>query len=129
MVRLLGTRKYCMQTKAIPLKVCVFLCDCDSIYRSFFSQLVSKQYLMFQLMAMSMLARTKLRCKGMKVSFQRHISIVFSCLWIFIYANSLFLLGMPDGDAIDDIVDELGVDEITEESGKLFFFLWYLGKQ
>jgi hypothetical protein len=36
---------------------------------------------------------------------------------------------MPDGDAIDDIVDELGVDEITEESGKLFFFLWYLGKQ
>jgi hypothetical protein len=65
----------------------------------------------------------------MKVSFQRHISIVFSCLWIFIYANSLFLLGMPDGDAMDDIVDELGVDEITEESGKLFFFLWYLGKQ
>jgi hypothetical protein len=76
-----------------------------------------------------MLARTKLRCKGMKVSFQRHISIVFSCLWIFIYANSLFLLGMPDGDAMDDIVDELGEDEITEESGKLFFFLRYLDKQ
>jgi hypothetical protein len=30
------------------------------------------------------------------------------------YANSLFLLGMPDGDAMDDIVDELGEDEITE---------------
>jgi hypothetical protein len=35
------------------------------------------------------------------------------CLWIFIYANSLFLLGMPDGDVMEDIVDELGEDEIT----------------
>jgi hypothetical protein len=26
-------------------------------------------------------------------------------------------------------VDELGEDEIMEESGKLFFFLWYLDKQ
>jgi hypothetical protein len=33
---------------------------------------------------------------------------------------------MSDGDAIDD---ELGEDEIIEESGKLFFFLWYLDKQ
>jgi hypothetical protein len=69
MVRLVGTRKYCMQTKVIPLKVCVFLCDCDFVYRSFFSQLVPKQYLIFQLMEMSMLARTKLRRKGTKVSF------------------------------------------------------------
>jgi hypothetical protein len=68
--RLVGTRKYCIQNKAIPLKVCVFLCVCDSIYRSFFSQLVPKQYLLFQLMEMSMLARNKLRRKGMKVSFQ-----------------------------------------------------------
>jgi hypothetical protein len=30
---------------------------------------------------------------------------------------------MLDGDAMEDIVDELGEDEITEESGKLFFFL------
>jgi hypothetical protein len=30
---------------------------------------------------------------------------------------------MPDGDAMEDIVDELGEDEIMEESGKLFFFL------
>jgi hypothetical protein len=28
---------------------------------------------------------------------------------------------MPDGDAMEDILDELGEDEITEESGKLFF--------
>jgi hypothetical protein len=56
--------------EAIPLKVCVFLCDCDSVYHSFFSQLVPKHYLMFQLMEMSMLARTKLRRKGMKVNFQ-----------------------------------------------------------
>jgi hypothetical protein len=69
MVRLVGTRKYCMQTKPIPLMVCVFLCDCDSVYHSFFSQLVPKQYLMFQLMKMSVLARTKLRHKGTKVSF------------------------------------------------------------
>jgi hypothetical protein len=36
---------------------------------------------------------------------------------------------MPDGDAMKDIVDELGEDEITEEFGKLFFFLRYLDKQ
>jgi hypothetical protein len=36
---------------------------------------------------------------------------------------------MPDGDAMEDIVDELGEDEITEESSKLLFFLWYLDKQ
>jgi hypothetical protein len=36
---------------------------------------------------------------------------------------------MPDRDAMDDIVDELGEDEITEEFGKLFFFLRYLDKQ
>jgi hypothetical protein len=107
----------------------VFLCDCDSVYRSFFSQLVPKQYLMFQLIEMSMLARTKLRRKGTKVSFWWHISIVLSCLLIFIYANSLFLLGMLDGDVMEDIVDELGEDEIMEESGKLFFFLQYLDKQ
>jgi hypothetical protein len=35
--RLVGTRKYCMQTKVILLKVCVFLCDCDSVYRFLFS--------------------------------------------------------------------------------------------
>jgi hypothetical protein len=68
-VRLVGTRKYCIQNKAISLKVCVFLCVYDSVYHSFFSQLVPKQYLMFQLMEMSMLARTKLRCRGTKVSF------------------------------------------------------------
>ena len=56
-------------------------------------------------------------------------SVVFSFLWIFIYAYSLFLLGMSDGDAMDDIVDELGEDEIMEESGKLFIFLQYLNKQ
>jgi hypothetical protein len=119
--QLFFTRKYCIQNKAILLKVCVFLCVFDSVYHSFFAQLVPKQYLMFQLMEMSMLAWTKLRCKGMKVSFLRHISVLFSCLWIFIYANSLFLLGMPDGDAMED--------EITEESSKLFFFLRYLDKQ
>jgi hypothetical protein len=36
---------------------------------------------------------------------------------------------MPDGDAMEDIVDELGEDEIMEESDKLFFFLQYLDKQ
>jgi hypothetical protein len=36
---------------------------------------------------------------------------------------------MPDGDAMDDIVDELGEDEIPEEFDKLFFFLRYLDKQ
>jgi hypothetical protein len=35
---------------------------------------------------------------------------------------------MPDGDVMEDIVDKLGEDEITEESSKLFFFLWYLDK-
>jgi hypothetical protein len=30
---------------------------------------------------------------------------------------------------MEDIVDELGEDEITEESCKLFFFLRYLGKE
>jgi hypothetical protein len=35
----------------------------------------------------------------------------------FFYANSLFLLGIPNGDAMEDIVDELGEDEITEEFG------------
>jgi hypothetical protein len=34
------------------------------------------------------------------------------CLWIFIYANSVFLLVMPDGDAMEDIIDEFGEDEI-----------------
>jgi hypothetical protein len=47
----------------------------------------------------------------------------------FTYANSLILLGMLDGDAVEDIVDELGEDEIMKESGKLFFFLRYLGKE
>jgi hypothetical protein len=75
-----------------------------------------------------MLGRTKLRWKGMKVSFQRHISVVFLCLWICIYANSIFLLGMPDRDAMEDIVDELGEYEIMEESDKLFYFLLYLVK-
>jgi hypothetical protein len=36
---------------------------------------------------------------------------------------------MPNGYAMEDIVDELGEDEIMEESGKLFIFLWYLDKQ
>jgi hypothetical protein len=36
---------------------------------------------------------------------------------------------MPLGDAMDDIVDELGEDEIMEESGKLYLFLRYLEKQ
>jgi hypothetical protein len=36
---------------------------------------------------------------------------------------------MPDRDAMDDIVDELGEDEIMEEPDKLFFFLQYLDKQ
>jgi hypothetical protein len=68
-----------------------------------------------------MLARTKLWCKGTKVSF---LATYFCCTFVFVdflYANSLFLLGILDGDAMDDIVDELGEDEITEESGKLFF--------
>jgi hypothetical protein len=37
-VRLVGIREYCMQIKTIPLKVCVFLCVCYSVYHSFFSQ-------------------------------------------------------------------------------------------
>jgi hypothetical protein len=36
---------------------------------------------------------------------------------------------MPDADAMEDIVDELGEDEITEEFIKLFFFLQNLGKE
>jgi hypothetical protein len=128
-VRLVGTRKYCTQIKAILLKVCLFPHVFDYVYYFFFSQLVPKQYLMLQLMEMSMLAITKLRCKGTKVNFWRHISVIFSCLWNFIYANSLFLLGMPDADAMEDIVDELGEDEITEEFIKLFFFLRNLGKE
>jgi hypothetical protein len=36
---------------------------------------------------------------------------------------------MLDGDAMEDIVDNLGEDEITEETGKLFFFLRHLGKE
>jgi hypothetical protein len=30
---------------------------------------------------------------------------------------------------MEDIVDDMGEDEITEESSKLFSFFWYLGKQ
>jgi hypothetical protein len=33
------------------------------------------------------------------------------------------------GDAMDDIVDELGEDEITEEPSKLYLFIWCLDKQ
>jgi hypothetical protein len=51
------------------------------------------------------------------------------CLWNFIYANSLFLLGMLDGDAMEDFANELGEDEIMKESCKLFFFHRYLGKE
>jgi hypothetical protein len=69
-----------MHIKMIPLKVCVSPHVFDSLYRFFFSQLVHKYYLMFQLMDMSMLAMNKQRCKGTKVSFQRHISVIFSCL-------------------------------------------------
>jgi hypothetical protein len=36
---------------------------------------------------------------------------------------------MPDGDIIDDIIDDQGEDEITEESDKLYFFVRYLDKQ
>jgi hypothetical protein len=36
---------------------------------------------------------------------------------------------MLDGDAMDDIIDELGEDEIMEESNKLYLFLRYLEKQ
>jgi hypothetical protein len=32
-------------------------------------------------------------------------------------------------DAMDDIVDELGEDEIMEESGKLYLFIRYLDKK
>jgi hypothetical protein len=84
---------------------------------------------MFQLMEMWILAMTKLRRKGTKVSFRRHVSVVLSCLWIFIYANSLNLFEMLVRDAMDDIVDELGEDEIMEESGKLYLFIRYLDKK
>jgi hypothetical protein len=57
------------------------------------------------------------------------MSVVLSCLWIFIYDNSLYFFGMPVGDAMDDIIDELGEDEITEESSKLYLFVRYLDKQ
>jgi hypothetical protein len=56
----------------------------------------------------------------------------FCCTFMFIdfcLCQFIILLGMPDGDATEYIVDELGEDEITEESDKLFFFLWYLDKQ
>jgi hypothetical protein len=36
---------------------------------------------------------------------------------------------MLDGAAMEDIVDDLGEDEITEESDKLFFCLQYKGKE
>jgi hypothetical protein len=36
---------------------------------------------------------------------------------------------MPEWDAMEDIVDDLDEYEITEVSGKLFFFLWYIVKQ
>jgi predicted nucleotide-binding protein (sugar kinase/HSP70/actin superfamily) len=39
-VRLIKKSKYCMQTKVMLLKVCVFICGCGSVYHSFFSQLV-----------------------------------------------------------------------------------------
>jgi hypothetical protein len=35
-VRLVGTRKYYRQTKVMPLMVCMFICECDSVYRSLF---------------------------------------------------------------------------------------------
>jgi hypothetical protein len=101
--------------------MCVSLCF-YSLYPLFFFQLVRKHYLMFQLREMTMFAMNKLRCKGMKVSFRLHISMIFSCLWNIIYANSLFPLGMLDGDAMEDIVDELGEDKVMEESCKLFSF-------
>jgi hypothetical protein len=47
----------------------------------------------------------------------------------FCLCQFIIFIRMPDGDAMNDIVDELGEDEITEESGKLFFFLQYLDKQ
>jgi hypothetical protein len=34
-LRLVGTRKYCMQTKEMSWKVCVFICECDFVYHSF----------------------------------------------------------------------------------------------
>jgi hypothetical protein len=36
---------------------------------------------------------------------------------------------MPDGDEMEDIVDELGEDEIMEGSDKFLFFLQCLEKQ
>jgi hypothetical protein len=41
---------------------------------------------------------------------------------MFMYANWSFLLGIPVGDAMEDIVDNMGEDEITEEYDKLFSF-------
>jgi hypothetical protein len=35
---------------------------------------------------------------------------------------------MPDGYAMEDIVDEFGEDKNAEESDKLFLFLQYLDK-
>jgi hypothetical protein len=60
------------------------------------------------------------------------LATFFCCTFMFMdfyLCQFIILLGMPDGDAMDDIVDELGENEITEESGKLFFFLRYLDKQ
>jgi hypothetical protein len=67
-VRLIGTREYCMQIKTILLKVCVYL-RFVILYVYLFFELVPKHYLMLQLMEISMLARTKLRYKETKVSF------------------------------------------------------------
>jgi hypothetical protein len=56
----------------------------------------------------------------------------FCCTFVFMdfcLCQFIIFIRMPDGDAMNDIVDELGEDEITEESGKLFLFLEYLDKQ
>jgi hypothetical protein len=76
-----------------------------------------------------MLPMTNMRRKGMKVSFRWHMFVVLSCLRIFINGNSLNLFGMLVGDDMDDIIDELGEDEIMEESGKLYLFVRYLDKK
>jgi hypothetical protein len=57
------------------------------------------------------------------------MSVVLSCLCIFISDNSLYLFEMPFGDAIVDIVDKLGEDEIMEEPNKLYLLVRYLDKQ
>jgi hypothetical protein len=54
--------------------------------------------------------------------------LCFRVYEFFIYGNSLNLFGMPVGDAMDDIVDELGEDEIMEESGMLYLFVPYSDK-